>query len=210
MAPESEDGLEHQWSAPSSFNSFQVAVREWPRTVTEEAHMHSHSLTNTLLSTEVKLYKREREGEKRFSFITLWPSPRPLCPSPSALFAAHFTQERIHPPSLLLIFSLPSRPPFLSLDVKSISAVWGRQQRQEGRSQGRKEEKSHFLFSFLFVQSQQRICLPWSIIVSLPSSITLDPSFSPLNHAKPLSLPSIILFLIFCPLYSITLLPFRC
>lgn len=43
------------------------------------------------------------------------------------------------------------------------------------------------VFSFLFVQSQQRISLSWSIIVFLLSSIYLGPSVSPLNHAKSLS-----------------------
>lgn len=207
MASEWEDGQERQRSTICQQLSCGCLRMTSQGHREEKTHMHSlsfsPSLSHMLLSTEVKLYKGEREKEIFFRNIS--PSLSSfLCPLPPPI-SSFFPRESIFPgphpfPS--------SQPPSFFLDVKSISVVLVRQQYQEGKEL----KRSDFLLFFLFVQSHWRICLPsWSIIVSLLSSITLNPPVSPPKpYAMSPSIPSLTLFLIFCTLYSFTLLPFRC
>lgn len=183
-------------------------ARGWPHRGREKQLTRAASRTQTFTNRGRTL--GEREGKKLIFHSPTAPSFFPLCYFCAFLF--HCSQLIVPEREAILFFS-PSILQFLLLfssvftrsDVKSISSMQGGRLCQKERKEGR----SNFLLSFLFVRSQKGSVSPALLLSPCSLFIALDPSFTPPDNPKSISILSLIPFFIFYAFHSITLLALK-
>lgn len=183
-------------------------ARGWPHRGREKQLTCAASRTQTFTNRGRTL--GEREEKKLIFHSPTAPSFFPLCYFCAFLF--HCSQLIVPEREAILFFS-PSILQFLLLfssvftrsDVKSISSMQGGRLCQKERKEGR----SNFLLSFLFVRSQKGSVSPALLLSPCSLFIALDPSFTPPDNPKSISILSLIPFFIFYAFHSITLLALK-
>lgn len=183
-------------------------ARGWPHRGREKQLTRAASRTQTFTNRGRTL--GEREEKKLIFHSPTAPSFFPLCYFCAFLF--HCSQLIVPEREAILFFS-PSILQFLLLfssvftrsDVKSISSMQGGRLCQKERKEGR----SNFLLSFLFVRSQKGSVSPALLLSPCSLFIALDPSFTPPDNPKSISILSLIPFFIFYAFHSITLLALK-
>lgn len=185
-------------------------ARGWPHRGREKQLTRAASRTQTFTNRGRTL--GDREGKKLIFHSPTAPSFFPLCYFCAFLF--HCSQLIVPEREAILFFS-PSILQFLLLfssvftrsDVKSISSMQGGQLCQKWRKEGRKEGRTFSSLFYLFGLRKDLSPLLYYCLLAL--FIALDPSFTPPDNPKSISILSLIPFFIFYAFHSITLLALK-